>query len=154
MSRSGVPAFGRGVEADAGVWNESTEAGVSERKLLFSITRADFDIQTFASGGPGGQHQNKTQSGVRIVHRDSGAVGESRESRSQHQNKEAAFGRLAKTERFLAWHKLETARRMGTVVDIDAQVEAYMRRIEEAIGDRHPDEFRIEFHDGTQWITL
>ena len=39
-----------------------------EKKLLFSITRKDFDVQTFCAGGPGGQHQNKTASAVRIVH--------------------------------------------------------------------------------------
>lgn len=47
-----------------------------KKEKLFSITKKDFDIQTFASGGPGGQHQNKTASGV--SHRDSGAVGESK----------------------------------------------------------------------------
>lgn len=124
------------------------------KTLLFSVTKADFDIQTFASGGPGGQHQNKTESGVRIVHRDSGAVGESREHRSQHQNKEAAFNRLVKSPAFLAWHKLETARRMGQVVDIEAQVQAYMRKIEREIGDLPLDQVRIEYNDGKRWVTL
>ena len=56
-------------------------------ELLFSITKKDFEIQTFRSGGKGGQHQNKTDSGVRIIHRDSGARAESREERSQARNK-------------------------------------------------------------------
>lgn len=128
---------------------------MSERQLLFSVTRDDFDIQTFASGGPGGQHQNKTQSGVRIIHRDSGAVGESREERSQHMNKATAFRRLVETPRFKSWHKLETARRLGQVPDIDAMVEGYMRKVEAAMATcADPSHFRIEFHDGRQWVTL
>ncbi len=73
------------------------------RKLLFSIRKKDFDIQTFRSGGKGGQHQNKTDSGVRIIHRASGAVGESRTDRSQHRNKRLALGRLTETPKFKLW---------------------------------------------------
>ena len=76
---------------------------MKDRKLLFSITKKDFDIQTFRSGGPGGQHQNKTNSGVRIVHRPSGAVGESREERHQHANKKIAFKRLTEHPKFKLW---------------------------------------------------
>jgi len=73
------------------------------KKKVFSITRKDLDIQTFRSGGKGGQHQNATDSGVRIIHRESGAVGESRTERSQHQNKKLAFQRLVKTGKFKVW---------------------------------------------------
>lgn len=41
---------------------------------------------TFRSGGPGGQHQNKTESGVRYTHLPSGIAAESRTERSQHKN--------------------------------------------------------------------
>jgi protein subunit release factor B len=37
-----------------------------KKEKLFSITKKDFKIQTFRSGGKGGQHQNKTNSGVAI----------------------------------------------------------------------------------------
>lgn len=65
------------------------------KELLFSATKKDFRVDTFCAGGPGGQHQNKTASGVRITHLATGLVGECRESRSQHQNKKIAFRRLA-----------------------------------------------------------
>lgn len=42
------------------------------RQLIFSARRKDFRIDVFRSGGPGGQHQNKTSSGVRITHLHSG----------------------------------------------------------------------------------
>ena len=51
------------------------------KELLFSITKDDFRVDTFRSGGKGGQNQNKVESGVRIVHVASGAIGESREQR-------------------------------------------------------------------------
>ena len=75
------------------------------KEHLFSLSKKDFKIQTFKSGGPGGQHQNKTDSGVRIFHVASGAKGESRNSRSQAQNKRTAFKRLAETSIFKLWVK-------------------------------------------------
>ena len=45
------------------------------------------DVQTFKSGGKGGQHQNKTESGVRLVHRPTGITVVCRDERSQHRNK-------------------------------------------------------------------
>jgi ribosome-associated protein len=51
-------------------------------------------IETFASGGPGGQHQNKTESGVRLIHLPTGVRAASRNERSQHRNKALALERL------------------------------------------------------------
>jgi protein subunit release factor A len=73
------------------------------RRLLFSVTIKDCDVQSFRAGGKGGQHQNKTESGIRIVHPPSGAVGESRETRSQLTNKRAAFTRMAQSAKFQKW---------------------------------------------------
>lgn len=72
-------------------------------KLAFSVTLKDCEVQTFRSGGPGGQNQNKRDTGVRIIHRPSGSVGESREERSQLQNKKAAFRRMAESKKFKIW---------------------------------------------------
>jgi ribosome-associated protein len=52
------------------------------------------DVETFRSGGPGGQHQNVTDSGVRLRHRASGLVVTSRARRSQHLNKQECLRRL------------------------------------------------------------
>ena len=82
-------------------------------QLLFSVTIRDCELQTFRAGGKGGQKQNKTESGVRIIHRPSGAVGESREERSQMQNKRNAFRRMAETEKFRKWLKIRIAQQLG-----------------------------------------
>lgn len=74
-----------------------------KKEKILSLTKKDFRIQTFKSGGPGGQHQNKTDSGVRIIHRDSGAVAESRSDRSQYRNKRIAFNKVLKTTTFKLW---------------------------------------------------
>jgi protein subunit release factor B len=70
------------------------------KELLFSVTKKDLIVQTFKAGGKGGQHQNKTDSGVRIIHKKSGAVEESRNERSQYQNKKIAFKRLTESSKF------------------------------------------------------
>ncbi len=51
-------------------------------------------VETFRAGGPGGQHQNMTESGVRLVHLSTGVRAVAREERSQHRNREVALARL------------------------------------------------------------
>ena len=55
---------------------------------------AECNVQTFRAGGPGGQHQNMTDSAVRLVHRPTGVSVTSRAQRSQHLNKTDALRRL------------------------------------------------------------
>lgn len=51
-------------------------------------------VDTFRSGGKGGQHQNTTESGVRLTHRPTGVVVTARDERSQHRNRQIALERL------------------------------------------------------------
>jgi len=73
------------------------------KELAFSVTHKDCRMQTFRSGGKGGQNQNKRDTGVRFTHDPSGAVGESREHRTQLENKRAAFKRMAEHPKFKIW---------------------------------------------------
>lgn len=63
---------------------------MNERVRILSVTMDDCELQTFSAGGPGGQRQNHVQTGVRIIHRASGARGEARDERSQLANKKLA----------------------------------------------------------------
>lgn len=59
-----------------------------------NVRREDIRRDVFRASGAGGQHVNRTESGVRLVHIPTGTVAESTESRSQHKNQEIAMGRL------------------------------------------------------------
>lgn len=74
-----------------------------DARPVLSVTLQDCDVQTKRGTGKGGQNRNKRDTAVRIVHRASGAVGESQEERSQYQNKRAAFIRMTKTIAFKRW---------------------------------------------------
>lgn len=114
---------------------------MGEKRLLFSVTKDDCDWQTFRSGGKGGQNQNKVESGVRCIHRASGARGEARDSRDQLRNRRMAFVRMTETETFKKWHKIEVARRLGKIVDIDKAVDEAMasHNLKIETYEPHPD---------------
>ena len=97
------------------------------KELLFSVTAKDCRWDYFRGTGKGGQKRNKTSSGVRCTHKESGAVGVSDDTRSQHENKRIAFQRMADTDKFKAWHKMECARRSGDLTAIVDKVERAMR---------------------------
>jgi len=58
------------------------------------INKADLRTDTFRASGAGGQHVNKTESGVRFTHLPTGIAAESTDSRSQVKNREIAMQRL------------------------------------------------------------
>ncbi|GCE13652.1 peptide chain release factor family protein [Tengunoibacter tsumagoiensis] len=66
---------------------------------LYAVDREslerDCTLEFFIAGGPGGQHRNKVETGVRLTHRPSGQVITATERRSQHANREAAYERMA-----------------------------------------------------------
>jgi len=56
---------------------------------------AELEFEFFRGSGPGGQHRNTTDSGVRVRHLPTGLVAQATESRSQVRNRECALHRLA-----------------------------------------------------------
>ena len=99
---------------------------MKEKKLLFSLTKKDFEVQTFCTSDKGGQHRNAKQNGVRIIHRASGAVTEHRDGRDQGKNKVEAFKKLVQTKKFMQWHHAEVARALGRLKELDNQIDAML----------------------------
>lgn len=59
-----------------------------------NIVKSDLKVDTFRASGAGGQHVNKTESGVRFTHLPTGVVAESTDGRSQIKNRDIAMNRL------------------------------------------------------------
>ncbi len=78
-----------GAAPGAAVMTEPIDIPESDDDLL-----AQCDVETFRAGGPGGQHQNVTDSAVRLRHRPSGVTVTCRAQRSQYLNKMDALRRL------------------------------------------------------------
>ena len=93
---------------------------MSDRELLFSVTKKDLDITAIRGSGPGGQHRNKVSTGIRIVHRASGAVAEASDDKSSLINKSAAFKKLLETPKFKIWMKIALAAAQGRESIADA----------------------------------
>jgi RF-1 domain len=63
--------------------------GLSDEELVRQCV-----VETMRASGPGGQHRNKTESGVRIRHEPTAVVAQAFERRSQHENRAVALKRL------------------------------------------------------------
>ncbi|QCI67692.1 peptide chain release factor 2 [Phreatobacter stygius] len=67
---------------------------VVDDKIDIKLNESDVRIDTMRSGGAGGQHVNKTESAVRLVHNPTGVMVVSEGSRSQHANRAVAWQML------------------------------------------------------------
>jgi ribosome-associated protein len=63
-------------------------------RLPEAALRSECEEEFFIASGPGGQHRNKTESGVRLTHRPTGITVTATERRSQAQNRGEALARL------------------------------------------------------------
>ncbi len=115
QSETGVHRLIRISPFDANKRRQTSFAAVDvlpeiEGTIEIDIRDDDLERETFRSGGPGGQHQNKTESGVRFRHVPTGITAESRNERSQHKNAAVALA-LLKSKLF----KIEEQKRLAEV---------------------------------------
>jgi peptide chain release factor len=91
------------------------------RSIVPELDPAYVRFEAFSAGGPGGQHQNKTASAVRAVHKSTGLAVVARDGRSQHRNKAIALKRLGAL--------LELSEELAAAAD-DQEVQSRHSRLE------------------------
>jgi len=96
-----------------------------DKPKLFSVYIKDCRVDTFTVGGHGGSGKDTSNTGVRITHPPSKAIGRSVDTRSQWKNKQIAWRRMAETKEFRLWVTMEAARLNGSL-SIETQVEEAM----------------------------
>jgi len=114
----------------------------NKKQLIFSLTKKDFVVEYYNPGKNGGQNANKIASACRIHHPASGAVGDCHEERTQKSNRERAFKRLTESPKFQKWLKIETAKRLGQLDDIE-------RKVERALA-----EAKVEIRENDKWVEV
>ena len=82
------------------------------------INPADLIIETHRSSGAGGQHVNKTESAIRIIHVPTNTIVDCQDERSQHKNKEKAM----KILRSKIYESMETERNAQIASERKSQV--------------------------------
>jgi protein subunit release factor B len=112
----------------------------NNKGLLFSITKKSFVVEYYNPGKNGGQNANKVATACRIHHPESGATGDCHEERTQKPNRERAFDRLVKSGKFQKWLKIETAKRLGQLDDLEKKVDKAMA------------EASIEIRENDKWV--
>lgn len=112
------------------------------RTKLFSVGIGDCRVDHFTVGGHGGSGKDTSNTGCRVTHLPSGAVGKATDTRSGSKNRALAFRRMAESKAFQSWANLEAARLSGTP-SIESQVEDAMR----------PENLKIETRTAQGWAT-
>ena len=116
----------------------------SEKDLLFSLTKKDFEWDYFSGTGAGGQHRNRHKNCVRVKHVASGATGQCQDFREKKRNETIAFERMAKSAKIQDWLRREAARVTGELAEVEARVDKMMS----------PANIKVEGKKEGKWVDL
>ena len=101
-----------------------------EDKIEVELDEDDLQIDTYRSGGAGGQHVNKTSSAVRITHLPTGIVVQCQNERSQFKNKSTALkilaARVYQHLRQEEQKKLDAVESTKKAIDFGSQIRSYV----------------------------
>jgi len=103
------------------------------------IDEGDLRVDTYRSGGAGGQHVNKTDSAVRLTHLPTGLVVQCQNERSQHKNRSSAMkvlrARLYERARRQREEKLAEQRGDQRQIDFGSQIRSYTLHPQQRVKD-------------------
>lgn len=88
----------------------------------------EVEMTFYRAGGPGGQHRNKVESAVRLVHRSSGITVTATERRSQAQNRELAWERLIEALRRRNYRPRKRRKTKPTKASVKRRLDGKKRR--------------------------
>lgn len=114
-----------------------------DEKIAIEIRPEDLRIETFKSGGAGGQYVNKTESAIRIIHLPTNFIVSSQQERSQTQNREVAMNilraRLVQRELEEREAKLAELRGERKANEWGSQIRSYVLQPYQMVKDHRTD---------------